>query len=185
MDSFYQYSAVLNYEVSTISLFAGGELLTTTDEFQTAGTASATNSLGIRIGADAANNNLRGFYTGDVAELIVYNRALDNEERESIEEYLRQKWFEEPPTKISMHHDKIPRVNVSVLGQGIRITLENMVDPSTELNIYDLSGRVAASTSLSGGATGESVFEKEFLESGIYIYTLKPAQNIQGKFIIP
>lgn len=96
LDTFYQYTAVLDYENGSASLYAGGELLTTTDFFQTAGITSDTDSVNIRVGADAANNNLRGFFAGDIAEFIVYNKALSDSERQSIEAYLRDKWLPAP-----------------------------------------------------------------------------------------
>lgn len=59
---------------------------------------SATNNVDILIGARRAlSDNTGGAYylTGDLAEIIIYNRALPEEERESVELYLRAKWFTE------------------------------------------------------------------------------------------
>lgn len=44
-------------------------------------------STGIIIGSDSGQN-----WYGDIAEIIIYNRSLKKAERQSIEEYLSQKW---------------------------------------------------------------------------------------------
>ncbi len=55
-------------------------------------------NLGSRI--STKNNNFIGkrsdfttnYFDGDLAELIVYNRAISSSERKSVEEYLSRKW---------------------------------------------------------------------------------------------
>jgi prepilin-type N-terminal cleavage/methylation domain-containing protein len=42
------------------------------------------------LGYNPLSNNL--FYNGDIAELIIYNKVLNDEERKSVEKYLTQKW---------------------------------------------------------------------------------------------
>jgi hypothetical protein len=56
---------------------------------QTAGTYSGTFSVG---------SGTNGFISGNICELIVFNRSLTNSERQQIEGYLAQKWRVIPPT---------------------------------------------------------------------------------------
>ena len=60
--------------------------------FQSAGNTSDTDSLNIRVGADAAIGSPRGFFNGQIAELIVYDRVLDASELASIQAYFAKKW---------------------------------------------------------------------------------------------
>jgi hypothetical protein len=56
---------------------------------QTAGTYSGTFSVG---------SGTNGFISGNICELIVFNRSLTNSERQQIEGYLAQKWWVILPT---------------------------------------------------------------------------------------
>ena len=56
---------------------------------QTAGTYSGTFSVG---------SGTNGFISGNICELIVFNRSLTTPERQQIEGYLAQKWWVIPPT---------------------------------------------------------------------------------------
>jgi hypothetical protein len=56
---------------------------------QTAGTYSGTFSVG---------SGTNGFISGNICELIVFNRSLTIPERQQIEGYLAQKWWVIPPT---------------------------------------------------------------------------------------
>lgn len=42
------------------------------------------------LGYNPLSNNL--FYNGDIAEIIIYNKVLNDEERKAVEKYLSQKW---------------------------------------------------------------------------------------------
>ncbi|MDB4282933.1 hypothetical protein N9882_04755 [Akkermansiaceae bacterium] len=53
--------------------------------FQSPGNTSDTDSLNIRLGADASLTDQRGLFTGDLAELIVYDRVLFPNERKLVE----------------------------------------------------------------------------------------------------
>lgn len=91
-----QFVATFNYGAGELSLHVDGVLETLATNFQTPGQTSPTDSVNIRLGADAALNVLRGELTGDLAEVIVYNRVLTDSERQSVEQYLRMKWFSAP-----------------------------------------------------------------------------------------
>ena len=85
-------AGVFNYQDGELMLFVNGEEQTSVDSFQTPGNTSDTDSLNIRIGADAALNTPRGFFNGQIAELIVYDRALSATELTDVESYIVQKW---------------------------------------------------------------------------------------------
>lgn len=85
-------AGVFDYQAGELTLFVNGEAQTSVDSFQTPGNTSDTDSLNIRIGADAALNMPRGFYNGQIAELIVYDRALSATELADVEAYIAQKW---------------------------------------------------------------------------------------------
>ncbi len=88
-----QYAATFDYGAGELGLYVAGALETLGTSFQTPGPTSATDSLNIRLGADAALNALRGEFTGDLAEVIVFDRVLSNAERVTVEQYLHLKWF--------------------------------------------------------------------------------------------
>ena len=85
-------AGVFNYQDGELTLFVNGQEQTTVDTFQTAGNTSDTDSLNIRVGADAALGSPRGFFNGQIAELIVYDRALSATELADVELYIAQKW---------------------------------------------------------------------------------------------
>ena len=76
-----------------IVIFQNGKVLsrTETDETANANPASAGNN-DITIGATSFKPNPTNFFGGYLGELIIYDRALKTEERQSIEAYLSKKW---------------------------------------------------------------------------------------------
>lgn len=89
-------TGVFNFQNAELGLYVDGQLETLATNFQTAGSTSDTDSLNIRVGADAVLGNPRGFFTGQIAELIVYDRALDESEIDQINTYVAEKWFDTP-----------------------------------------------------------------------------------------
>lgn len=86
--TFYMQTALINYSNSDASVFVNGKLENTNTSFQTDGLTSDTNSLGIYLG----NVGNTEWLNGDIAEVIVYNRALSNNEIKVIHQYLSKKW---------------------------------------------------------------------------------------------
>ena len=86
-------AGIFDYQNGELALRVNGEEQTRTDSFQTAGATSDTDSLNIRIGADAVLGNPRGFFNGQIAELIVYDRALTDTELADVESYIVDKWL--------------------------------------------------------------------------------------------
>jgi hypothetical protein len=79
---------ILRYSVATGAVFVNGASQVDT-AFQTAGNTSNTASQRSVIGCGL---NLANFLSGNLAELIVYRRAITPTERQSVESYLMQKW---------------------------------------------------------------------------------------------
>ena len=88
-----QYAALFDYDQGHLSLYVDGLLETYATNFQSPGSTSPTNSVNIRVGADADLNQLKGTFRGDLAEVLVYDRLLSAAERETVEAYLHAKWF--------------------------------------------------------------------------------------------
>jgi hypothetical protein len=81
-------SSLLRYSVATGAVFVNGASQVDTT-FQTAGNSQNGASLRTIIGGGL---NLANFLQGDIAEIIVYQRALSDAERASVERYLSVKW---------------------------------------------------------------------------------------------
>jgi len=89
---FQQYTGLINYANATMELFVNGISRTKTTQLANPGLTSNTDSANIRIGADADLELIQGSFRGEIAELIVYNRVLGDDERGIVEEYLLNKW---------------------------------------------------------------------------------------------
>ena len=83
-------SSVVSWENAVLRLFEDGIEVASSDSFQTSGGTSDTDSLGMAIGArpDGNDNN----WKGDIAEILIYDRALNDPEREMVEAYLSAKY---------------------------------------------------------------------------------------------
>ena len=88
-------TGVYDYQNAQATLLVDGEIETQAS-FQSAGSTSDTDSLNIRVGADAALNSPRGFFNGQIAELIVYDRVLSASELASVQDYFVAKWISSP-----------------------------------------------------------------------------------------
>ena len=88
-------TGVYDYQNGEATLLVDG-VVETQASFQTSGFTSDTDSLNIRVGADAALNTPRGFYDGQIAELIVYDRVLNESELASVQDYFVAKWSVTP-----------------------------------------------------------------------------------------
>lgn len=85
---FLMHSGILDYANAKAFQYRNGTLDGTDDPFQTAGNTSDTNSVYITIGANDTNQLLNG----SIAEIIVYNRALNTSELAQVHKYLSMKW---------------------------------------------------------------------------------------------
>lgn len=70
----------------------GSSALTPTGKLATISATSSNGYVG-RGWSNSASNLLTTFYNGDIAEVIVYNRALTDSERQTVESYLSAKYF--------------------------------------------------------------------------------------------
>ena len=84
---------LFDYQAGELSLIVNGQLETAFTSFQTPGLTSNTDSVNIRVGADAAINDLRGVFVGRIAELMVYDRVLSDRELDLINNYVSNKWI--------------------------------------------------------------------------------------------
>jgi hypothetical protein len=82
------HSGVIRYSVATAGVFINS-VSQADAAFSTAGNSAATDSASVYIGL---GSNLASFMSGDIAEVIIYQRAISVEERNSVERYLSQKW---------------------------------------------------------------------------------------------
>lgn len=83
-------TGVLDYANSDAVLYENGSLLGSNTSFQTDGNTADTDSDYVHIGA-----NIQGtaaFLYGFIGEVILYQRALSDAERQGVERYLGHKW---------------------------------------------------------------------------------------------
>lgn len=81
-------SGILDYANSNINIYLNGLLNNTNLSFQTDGLTSNTDSYGIRLGSLQSSE----FMNGDIAEILVFDRALTAIEISNVHEYLSRKW---------------------------------------------------------------------------------------------
>lgn len=132
-DAFSIYAGEFDYFEGALRLYGDRAFLTEAFGFQTPGNTSDTDSLNIRLGADASLTDQRGFFTGDLAELIVYDRVLLPSERRLVEDYLYAKWL---------------KAELKIEDDGANVTLSWPVSP-VPWNLKtssDLSGFIPAAT---------------------------------------
>jgi hypothetical protein len=76
---------------SQISFFLDGTLVGTADPADQSGGNNSTGAFS--IGSDVVLNEIDNFFcTCDIAEIIIYNRAITTPERQQVEAYLNQKY---------------------------------------------------------------------------------------------
>lgn len=80
-------TGVTDYNNSNQYIYINGKLETSNLSFQTDGLTSNTNSLAIYLGNIATE-----WLNGDIAEIILFNRALTTQEITNVHEYLSRKW---------------------------------------------------------------------------------------------
>jgi hypothetical protein len=80
-------TARADYQNTLMQQYINGALDGQKTDFQTAGNTSDTDSLGIFLGRVSVT-----YLTGDIAEIIVYNRALNTSELSQVHRYLARKW---------------------------------------------------------------------------------------------
>jgi type II secretory pathway pseudopilin PulG len=131
-------TASMNYVVMTglttdtkTTIFLNGQEIT--NIAANGGSINYGSNARFEIGSSAGGNNK---LNGDIAEVIVYNRALATTERKAIEQYLAYKWqlFLDPVSP------KDPATN-TILGNGITSsTLRSWLDASDTSTVYPTSG---------------------------------------------
>ncbi|MCC7260144.1 MAG: hypothetical protein IT567_03850 [Alphaproteobacteria bacterium] len=84
-------SAIMDYNNTDAYLYVDGTLAVSNTSFLTSGSTSNTNSVTVRIGAQA-DAVPTGFLNGDIAEILVFNRAMLDANRKAVECYLARKY---------------------------------------------------------------------------------------------
>jgi hypothetical protein len=83
------HSAVFDYANSDLYQYVNGSLDGSTTSFQSDGNTSDTDSVSVRVGSHTGTGN---FTNIDMAEIIVFPRALSTTERQAVERYLSNKY---------------------------------------------------------------------------------------------
>jgi hypothetical protein len=86
--NFIIHTAFLNYSNTLLQQLINGGLDGQKTDYHVSGNTSDTDSNAIAIGAAGASS----FLNGDIAEIIVYNRALNTSELAQVHRYLARKW---------------------------------------------------------------------------------------------
>ena len=81
-------SAVMNFAATRAALLSNGRVLSSSSEFLTPGRTSPTNSRMFVIGSDHREQRWRG----EIAEILLYNRALGTAELAEVHRYLGAKY---------------------------------------------------------------------------------------------
>ena len=91
------YVLTFDYDSKVMRTFVDGTPANTTNTNQTVNWGSTA------IGRSGTGNARA--WAGDIAEIIIFDRVLEDGEREAVEQYLTDKWFSEPdPEPISAVH---------------------------------------------------------------------------------
>ena len=85
--SFFIHSSIANFQNTLLQQFINGAKDGENTSFGTSGNTSDTDSNNITIGLLSVT-----YFTGDIAEIIVYNRALNTSELAQVHRYLARKW---------------------------------------------------------------------------------------------
>lgn len=85
---FVLHTGVIDYSNSNAFVYLNGSINNSTTSFQTDGLTSNTDSSVIQI----SNAAIPNYMNGDIAEIIVFNRALTTAEIANVHEYLSRKW---------------------------------------------------------------------------------------------
>jgi len=83
-------TGLFDYSNSNAYLYNDNVLLSSSTSFQTDGNSSDTNSVVIKIGATDSVSTF--FLSGDIAEIIVFNRTLTTQELKNVHYYLATKY---------------------------------------------------------------------------------------------
>jgi prepilin-type N-terminal cleavage/methylation domain-containing protein len=100
--TFSVFSYASSSTAATMNIYQNGTLLTPAGTSKTPSAVyalSGTSRLDIgrcvgnaTVANSACNNTSTTYFSGDIAEIIIYNTALSDDERENIENYLKMKW---------------------------------------------------------------------------------------------
>ena len=79
-----------DYQGRLAQTLVGGEVKAEINPFQASGDSDSQNAHSIAVGSNAARNG--SWFMGDMAEIVVYERALGSQEVSDLVAYLEAKW---------------------------------------------------------------------------------------------
>jgi len=127
------------------------------------GSTSNTTASRVAIGSNSGGGNI---LNGSIAEIIHYNRYLNNVERRSIERYLTRKWnIRSYDQKTSSSADIFSNLNLYLDANNI------VSNPGSGSTWYDLSGNNRNATLVNGAAfaTSQSIRYVDFDGTNDYV----------------
>jgi type II secretory pathway pseudopilin PulG len=83
-------SMIIN-NTNTVNIYQDANSVNTTNNYNPTGANFGLSKIMIGVKRDD-NNNLSSYFKGKIAEIIIFNRSLSNEDRREIERYLGKKW---------------------------------------------------------------------------------------------
>ena len=83
-------SIIVN-NVNTVNIYRDADLVNTTNNYNPTGVNVGLSKIMIGAKRDDSNN-VSSYFKGKIAEIIIFNRSLPNEDRREIERYLGKKW---------------------------------------------------------------------------------------------
>lgn len=99
-------SAIVDYANANAFMHLHGELIASTDSWQTPGLVSPTNAIEMSVGSDNRSPARGQLWDGDIAEVLFFDRVLSPEEFHAVGNYLAEKyalsWPEPEQEKIQL-----------------------------------------------------------------------------------
>ena len=119
----------------------------------------------LAIGDYMGGNYVRSYY-GDIAEIVVYNRALEDDERKSLEYYLANKWG--LATTVNTYTNVLPTTTSLTIDTGATVDLAGGNQSIASLSGAGTITNTSAHRAVLKLTEGESVFGGT-LEGDIYL----------------
>ena len=135
--------------------------------------------IGVRVNSAGTQGSFKGgYFGGDIAEIILYDLLLTDEEREDVEVYLGEKYGIEVSTITAVEeteelpqHYRLSTVYPNPFNPQARFTLELAQPQAVRVSVYDVLGREAVRLHDGPLGPGEHAFmlHGDGLTSGVYL----------------
>ena len=118
---------------------------------------------------------------GNIAELLVYDRALTDSEIETVEDYLATKWGIDVVLDVTTAIPQLTHVHVyASTNQTLKV--EGLREGQAQVRMYSVLGKQVVNTTLT--ATGNNSVDLPRLQTGVYIVHIQNAEGFINKKII-